>query len=240
MIVLFNLMGVFALFLSCNPTPIAASETRDPGINPPAGNLETFPVGSYHCLEYEWGFIWNREDLVLLEDGTSLYLYGPQGFPHLGIWVYTPTTQLISLTNFYWNTLNVTPDLLWASRTIHDFEIAIQCTPRKEDVNIQITSHTPEPSEVGAPITVTFSMSSTFPGFYGGPVIVRADTGEMCHDPWAGLTGSCMLTILTPGERTLTAIFPGSYYQPSGFSLATDHSVISLPFKIFLPILKRE
>jgi hypothetical protein len=98
------------------------------------GSLIELPVGSYDCLEYEFGLIWTSEVITLYKDGSSIYNYAP---PYSGIvtgtWVYTPTAQLVGFTNFRWLTATYeAPDRLWAKRYLPhvDFEIALSCLRR--------------------------------------------------------------------------------------------------------------
>jgi hypothetical protein len=92
------------------------------------------PVGSYFCYEYEFGLIWTSEVITLNTDGSSIYAYSP---PYsnvvTGTWVYTPSIQEVSFTNFHWPTATYeAPDRLWASRYLPhvDFTIAIDCGRR--------------------------------------------------------------------------------------------------------------
>lgn len=87
------------------------------------------PAGSYHCLEYEFGLIWNSETITLNLNGTSIYAYDPSPVV-TGTWAYAPTTREVSFTNFGWSPVRYeAPDGLYASRDIPGagFSVAISC-----------------------------------------------------------------------------------------------------------------
>jgi sugar lactone lactonase YvrE len=70
-----------------------------------------------------------------------------------------------------------------------------------------ITSNTPNPSVVGQPVTVGFSVTGS--GVPTGTVSVTASTGENCSGPLSGGVGSCSLTFTASGSPRLTATYPG-------------------------------
>lgn len=113
--------------------PLLAAEVTPrlylPSVLRPAYN----PAGSYECLEYEFGLVWDWEVITLTADGASLYAYRWQTAPLTGTWRYTSATQEVQFTNFRWPTATyLAPDRLWASRYLPepDFEIALSCTRR--------------------------------------------------------------------------------------------------------------
>ncbi|KPK57903.1 MAG: hypothetical protein AMS21_11035 [Gemmatimonas sp. SG8_38_2] len=74
-----------------------------------------------------------------------------------------------------------------------------------------ITSVNPgPPTVVGQPITVSFQVSAVLPGTGtpAGQVIVDDGTGATCNANLSGGQGSCALTPLTAGTKSLTATYP--------------------------------
>jgi FtsP/CotA-like multicopper oxidase with cupredoxin domain len=72
-----------------------------------------------------------------------------------------------------------------------------------------ITSSLPNPSIRGQIVTVSFTVAPQFTGVASGTVSVVASTGETCSAALAAGAGSCTLTFLSGGSRTLTANYPG-------------------------------
>ena len=70
-----------------------------------------------------------------------------------------------------------------------------------------ITSGTPNPGTVGAPVTVYFTVSGT--GVPTGMVTVTATSGQTCSGPLSAGSGSCSLTFTATGSPKLTASYPG-------------------------------
>ncbi len=92
------------------------------------------PAGAYDCSEYEFGLIWTSEVITLNADASSIYNYNPP-YAHIayGTWVYTPSIEEVSFTNFRWPTTTFqAPNRLWASKylTYAGFEVAISCNRR--------------------------------------------------------------------------------------------------------------
>jgi FtsP/CotA-like multicopper oxidase with cupredoxin domain len=106
-------------------------------------------------------------------------------------------------------------------------------------VNKATTSTTvsmlPNPSIRGQIVTVSFSVAPQFTGTPTGTVTVTASTGETCS---AGLTagaGSCPITFLTGGSRTLTASYPGNgNFQASSATATQVVSSVDLSSKSLL------
>ena len=88
-----------------------------------------------------------------------------------------------------------------------------------------ITSDAPDPSDVGQPVTVSFTVTASA-GTPTGSVTVAASPGESCS---AGVAdGACTLTLTSPGDRTLTAAYAGA----DGFAGSGDteaHTVRTPP-----------
>jgi PKD repeat protein len=89
-----------------------------------------------------------------------------------------------------------------------------------------ITGDSPDPSDFGASITVSFTVTSSSPGTPTGTVQVTDPNGGSCTG--SAPSGSCTLTPGGSGTRTLTATYAGS----SGFngsSGTADHTVNAPP-----------
>jgi CSLREA domain-containing protein len=99
-----------------------------------------------------------------------------------------------------------------------------------------INDDLPDPSLVNQPITVTFSVSSTF-GLPTGVVSVTvSDSFGICDDTLTDGSGSCQLTITDTGTYTLTANYNGNAtYSPSSDS---EVHIVSEPgSKLCLPLI---
>ncbi|MBA3260581.1 MAG: Ig-like domain-containing protein [Gemmatimonadales bacterium] len=82
------------------------------------------------------------------------------------------------------------------------------------ETNIQITSHTPEPSPPGGQVTVSFTVTSDA-GTPPGRVTVTAAGGSESCSAEAG-AGSCPIILNGAGDRDLTATYEGSsQFAPS-------------------------
>jgi adhesin/invasin len=88
-----------------------------------------------------------------------------------------------------------------------------------------ITADTPDPSNVGDPVTVQFTVASGA-GTPNGTVTVQ-DGGDTCSGALSGGQGSCTIRLNTPGTRTLTASYAGA----EGFaaSSATEPHTVAAP-----------
>ena len=80
-----------------------------------------------------------------------------------------------------------------------------------------ITSDTPDPSVVGQPVPVNFTVTSGG-GTPTGDVTVSDGEGNSCTGSLSGGAGSCDLTPTSPGSKTLTANYPGD----GNFSSSSD------------------
>ena len=79
--------------------------------------------------------------------------------------------------------------------------------PAPATTTTTITSDTPDPSDLGQPVTVNFTVTASA-GTPTGSVTVAASESESCSATVAD--GTCMLTLTAPGDRTLTATYPGA------------------------------
>jgi N-acetylneuraminic acid mutarotase len=107
----------------------------------------------------------------------------------------------------------------------------------KADTNTTITADNPDPSVLGQPITVTFTVSSSF-GVPSGSVLVTASNSlESCSGSLINGSGNCPLTINADGTYRLTATYSGdTNFNPSG---DTEPHVVE-PKKVFLPFSIRQ
>jgi hypothetical protein len=83
-------------------------------------------------------------------------------------------------------------------------------TSSAPDVTITtITSDSPDPSVVGAAITVGFRVTSNGPTPTGTVAVTVTDGGANCSGTLRDGTGGCQLTLNSPGDRTLRATYSG-------------------------------
>jgi len=87
-----------------------------------------------------------------------------------------------------------------------------------------ITGDTPDPSTVGQPYTVTYTVAVSAPGS-GSPAgnVTVSDGTATCTGTVA--SGSCSLISLTPGAKTLTATFAGNADFATSTSVGEAHTV---------------
>lgn len=97
-------------------------------------------------------------------------------------------------------------------------------TVNQASTTTAIADHTPEPSAVGAPVTVTWTVSPTAPGAGtpGGTVTV-GDGVNTCNA--AVSVGGCDITLTTVGSRPLTATYSGDASFTGSASSVVNHTV---------------
>ncbi|MGC1450096.1 MAG: MBG domain-containing protein [Candidatus Sulfotelmatobacter sp.] len=88
-----------------------------------------------------------------------------------------------------------------------------------------ITAHTPNPSAVNQAVTVSFGVTPQFSGVPTGSVTVTANTGESCTAALTAGAGSCPVTLLSPGSKTLTATYGGDASFQASVSLGVTQGV---------------
>jgi hypothetical protein len=88
-----------------------------------------------------------------------------------------------------------------------------------------ITADDPDPSEIGQAVTVRFAVTASG-GTPTGTVTVAASSTESCSADVA--TGACALTLVVPGDRTLTATYAGDGAF-AGSSGTASHVVRAAP-----------
>jgi hypothetical protein len=86
-----------------------------------------------------------------------------------------------------------------------------------------ITAHEPDPSAVGQAVLVRFTVTANW-GLPTGDVTV-SDGTDSCTGTAA--TGSCTLTLMTEGTRSLTAVYAGDGNYLSSTSAGVNHSVVT-------------
>ena len=102
-------------------------------------------------------------------------------------------------------------------------------TVQKASSTIEITSDDPEPSTVGEPVTVEFTVSGPGATPTGNVTVTISGGSETCQATLANGSGSCSLTPLTPGtgtnnRRILTATYDGDAHF-SGDTDTDNHRV---------------
>jgi Big-like domain-containing protein/Calx-beta domain-containing protein/cadherin-like protein len=100
-------------------------------------------------------------------------------------------------------------------------------TVGKANTTTTINSDLPDPSVVGQPVTVTWSVTVNSPGALGAPltgnVTVSDGTNQCVADVSAG---QCDVTFTSAGAKSLTATYAGdSNYNGSASTPATPHTV---------------
>ncbi|GIW08788.1 MAG: hypothetical protein KatS3mg060_3593 [Dehalococcoidia bacterium] len=81
---------------------------------------------------------------------------------------------------------------------------------------------TPDPSLVGAAVTVSYTVVSAT-GVPTGTVVVSATTGEACAA--TATAGSCSIVFATPGVRSIVATYSGNGLYLASASLPISHTV---------------
>lgn len=102
----------------------------------------------------------------------------------------------------------------------------IQHTVHDRHIKVMIDSVQPEPSIVGQPVAVAFSLASSG-ATPTGVVDVDASSGEHCSAAVA--TGTCELVFMVDGPRTLTASYAGDAEHDAAQSNGVTHEVNDAP-----------
>ncbi len=105
------------------------------------------------------------------------------------------------------------------------------------DTTTSLTGDEPDPSLVGQPISITFSVTSTY-GMPPGIVTVTVSSSPVsCSSALVAGQGSCEITLDAQGTYTITADYGGDITYASS-SDSTLHSVVEF-LELFLPIILR-
>jgi hypothetical protein len=135
-----------------------------------------------------------------------------------GSWVYTPVAGTLLDAGAQPLSVMFTPtdttDYTTATHTV-------TLTVNKAHSKIVITSHTPNPSLINALVTVTFDVTGGGVGPTGN-VTVTASTGETCTGGLIAAAGSCSMSFLKAGNRTLKAVYSGD----NNFDGSTSPTVV--------------
>ena len=97
--------------------------------------------------------------------------------------------------------------------------------PNAANTTTTITTHLPNPSVVGQPVTINYSVAVVAPGT-GTPTgsVTVSDGTDSCTGTVAG--GTCSITFTTPGVKALTATYAGdANFNGSASTPPTDHTV---------------
>jgi hypothetical protein len=121
-----------------------------------------------------------------------------------GLFVYTPAAGTVLPAGAQTLAVTFTPSDTTDYTTATD---TVTITVNQARSTTTITSDTPNPSQVGEAVTVSFSVMGT--GVPTGSVVVTASTGESCTGTLSAGAGSCLLTFTASGSRTLTASYAG-------------------------------
>jgi hypothetical protein len=120
-------------------------------------------------------------------------------------------------------TLSIAYENGGATQTVYLNGTAIQA-----NTSAMITSNTPNPSYVGQPVTVNFTVTASPPGSGTptGSVTVSDGTGDNCVGSLSGGSGHCFLTATTPGPKALTASYSGDPDFNTSVSAAVSQTVL--------------
>lgn len=154
------------------------------------------------------------EIVVLADTGASCTIHPPSTgctLPALAEGVHAITASYAGSADF-----------LASSQTI-------QHAVHDRHVEATIVAMAPEPSIVGQPVAVSFSLSS-FGAAPTGAVDVNASTGEHCSA--AVVTGTCTLAFMVDGSRTVTATYAGDAEHDAAQSNGVTHEVNDAPTSI--------
>ncbi|HSG45183.1 MAG TPA: Ig-like domain repeat protein [Anaerolineales bacterium] len=101
---------------------------------------------------------------------------------------------------------------------------SVEVLPDLEDTETIIVSDLPDPSEIGEPVTVTVTVTgpTLIPT---GAVAVTANDGTTCTVTLSGGTGSCDMTFLTAGTKSIIAAYTGDADHNPSSSTSESHTV---------------
>jgi hypothetical protein len=107
-------------------------------------------------------------------------------------------------------------------------------TVNQADTTTTITADAPDPSVVGQPYTVTWTVTVNNPGA-GTPTgaVTVTDGANNCSA--AAAVGACSLTSTTAGAKTLTATYAGD----ANFAASSDNTAHRVVWRTFLPWIAR-
>jgi hypothetical protein len=141
-----------------------------------------------------------------------------------GTFVYTPAAGKVLTAGLQSLSVKFTPSSTSDYTTVTD---DVDLTVNPVNTATTITKNTPNPSNLGAAVTVGFSVvqAITNPTKPTGTVTVHASSGQGCTGTLSGGTGSCKITLNTAGSITLTASYPGDANNNSSVSAGVTQTV---------------
>src|SRR6185369_1735966 len=100
-------------------------------------------------------------------------------------------------------------------------------TVGKANTTTTINSDNPDPSVVGQPVTVTWSVTVNAPGALGEPLTGNVTVSDGTNNCTAAVSaGQCDVTFTSAGAKSLTATYAGdTNYNGSASTPATPHTV---------------
>jgi hypothetical protein len=100
-------------------------------------------------------------------------------------------------------------------------------TVGKANTTTTINSDLPDPSVVGQPVTVTWTVAVSAPGALGAPLTGNVTVSDGTNQCVAAVSaGQCDVTFTSPGAKSLTATYAGdTNYNGSASTPATPHTV---------------
>jgi len=98
-------------------------------------------------------------------------------------------------------------------------------TVNKANTTLSITQDTPDPSTLGAAVTVHWNLTSAGNVPVTGVVTLSASPTEGCSAPAALGAGSCELMFTQAGARTITASYPGDANYNAAANAQASHAV---------------
>ena len=113
------------------------------------------------------------------------------------------------------------------SNETNNSPVANTVTVGKANTTTTINSDNPDPSVVGQPVTVTWTVAVTPPGALGAPLTGNVTVSDGTDSCVAAVSaGQCDITFTTAGAKSLTATYAGdSNYNGSASTPATPHTV---------------
>ncbi len=117
--------------------------------------------------------------------------------------------------------------LIAESNETNNSPVANTVTVGKANTTTTINSDNPDPSVVGQPVTVTWSVTVNAPGAVGAPLTGNVTVSDGTDSCTADVSaGQCNVTFTSAGAKSLTATYAGdTNYNGSASTPATAHTV---------------
>ncbi|HEY4423043.1 MAG TPA: tandem-95 repeat protein [Pyrinomonadaceae bacterium] len=118
-------------------------------------------------------------------------------------------------------------NLIAESNETNNSPAANTVTVGKANTTTTINSDNPDPSVVGQPVTVTWTVAVTAPGALGAPLTGNVTVSDGTNQCVAAVSaGQCDVTFTSAGAKSLTATYAGdTNYNGSASTPATAHTV---------------